>query len=70
MPPEQAEGRTDEMGPTSDVYSLGATLYSVTGRRRMRRTNRKQRSKKVQQGVVKRPREVNADVPVCSRQSV
>ena len=27
MPPEQAAGHLDELGPTSDVYSLGATLY-------------------------------------------
>src|SRR6185436_9423175 len=29
MPPEQAEGRIDEIDAQSDVYSLGATLYSV-----------------------------------------
>ena len=27
MSPEQAGGRLDELGPASDVYSLGATLY-------------------------------------------
>ncbi len=27
MSPEQAEGRTELVGPASDVYSLGATLY-------------------------------------------
>jgi len=33
MSPEQAEGRQDLMEPTSDVYSLGATLYHLlTGR--------------------------------------
>jgi len=33
MPPEQAGGKTDEVGPLSDVYSLGAVLYCVlTGR--------------------------------------
>jgi tetratricopeptide (TPR) repeat protein/predicted Ser/Thr protein kinase len=33
MPPEQAEGDKEAMGPHSDVYSLGATLYAMlTGR--------------------------------------
>ena len=29
MSPEQADGRRDAVGPPSDVYSLGATLYSL-----------------------------------------
>jgi serine/threonine protein kinase len=29
MPPEQVEGLADQIGPWSDVYSLGATMYAV-----------------------------------------
>jgi serine/threonine protein kinase len=29
MSPEQAAGRIDELGPPTDVYSLGATLYQL-----------------------------------------
>jgi WD40 repeat protein/tRNA A-37 threonylcarbamoyl transferase component Bud32 len=33
MPPEQAAGRTKEIGPCADVYALGAVLYcALTGR--------------------------------------
>jgi len=34
MSPEQAAGRGEEVGPCSDVYSLGAILYELFARRR------------------------------------
>jgi eukaryotic-like serine/threonine-protein kinase len=33
MSPEQAAGKLDELGPATDVYSLGATLYSLLANR-------------------------------------
>jgi len=33
MPPEQARGDLSRIGPASDVYGLGATLYAVLARR-------------------------------------
>ncbi len=33
MSPEQAAGRSDEVGPRSDVYSLGAMLYELFAQR-------------------------------------
>ncbi|MFN9917846.1 MAG: protein kinase domain-containing protein, partial [Pirellulaceae bacterium] len=33
MSPEQANGRINDVGPASDIYSLGAVLYHIlTGR--------------------------------------
>jgi serine/threonine protein kinase len=40
MSPEQAEGRVDNIGPHTDVYGLGATLYQVvTGKSPVRGGN-------------------------------
>ena len=30
MSPEQAEGQLDRLGPASDIYGLGATLYCLS----------------------------------------
>ncbi len=63
MSPEQAEGRLDLLGPTSDVYSLGATLYCLlTGQVPFQDADRGRVSEKVQKGDFPRPRQVKPDL--------
>ena len=64
MSPEQAAGRLDELGPASDVYSLGAMLYSLlTGRVPFTDTELGDVLRKVQAGDFPPPRQVNRAVP-------
>jgi eukaryotic-like serine/threonine-protein kinase len=64
MSPEQAAGRLDQLGPTSDVYSLGATLYCVlTGRAAFEDSDLGLTLRKVERGEFPRPREINKDLP-------
>jgi WD40 repeat protein/tRNA A-37 threonylcarbamoyl transferase component Bud32 len=60
MSPEQASGHRDELGPRSDVYGLGATLYCVlTGRRPFEGEDVEDVLRAVQRGAFSPPRQIN-----------
>ncbi len=64
MSPEQAEGRLDLLGPASDVYSLGATLYVVlTGRAPFAGNDAGEVLPRVQRGEFSSPRAVDPSIP-------
>jgi WD40 repeat protein/serine/threonine protein kinase len=64
MSPEQAAGRLDLLGPASDIYSLGASLYTLlTGRSPFAEADLGALLRKVQQGDFVRPRQVKPTVP-------
>src|SRR5262249_9783311 len=64
MSPEQAAGQWDTVGPASDIYSLGATLYAIlTGQAPFRGFSVGEIVAKAKQGEFPRPRQVKPDVP-------
>ncbi len=66
MSPEQAAGRVNELGPATDVYSLGATLYCLlTGQPPFSGNDKGEILARVQNGDFPRPREVRPHVPAA-----
>jgi WD40 repeat protein/serine/threonine protein kinase len=64
MPPEQAGGRVKDVGPHSDVYSLGAVLYClVTGRPPYQAATLVETLRLVQEQDPVPPRRLNPAVP-------
>jgi len=66
MPPEQAAGHLDRLGPASDVYSLGATLYEIlTGQPPLKGLKIAELLKRVQSGDIPAARQLSPEIPLA-----
>ena len=68
MPPEQAEARHELMGPTSDVYSIGAIMFELlTGRPPFRCETFLETLRQIREQAPIRPTQLNPPRPSGSR---
>src|SRR5262249_56725015 len=73
MAPEQASGRWDRVGPCSDIFSLGATLYAaLTGQAPIQGSDQFDVLERSRRGEWLPPRQVKKEVPkaleaICQR---
>lgn len=66
MAPEQARGDWQLVGPASDIFSLGATLYVLlTGKRAYTGTTSSEVAERARLGDFPSPRSVNASIPAA-----
>jgi serine/threonine-protein kinase len=71
--PEQVVGALDRLGPTTDIYGLGATLYALlTGHAPVEAEDRVEVLRRVQKGEIPPPRSIDPTIPqplraICSK---
>src|SRR5262249_35072609 len=64
LSPEAAAGQWDRVGPASDIYGLGATLYAIlTGRAPIQGEDRDEVLEKARRGEFLPPRQLQRDIP-------